>query len=930
MLHYVSSSDIDICVITESWIKPEDHISIAELQCSDYNFEFTHRTNRCGRGTAVLYKNTLNIKLTQSNELNTFEYSLWKITNKHIPSYLLVVYRPPSSQSHPTTVSNFTEEFSTLLTNVLAECSNIIICGDFNIHYEKVRDPGKLMFDDLLNNFGLKQHVNVPTHVSGHTLDFIITTEDCPITLSSPIPDFYISDHCFVSCKLTMSKPEIPIETVKYRRIKKINKTDFAIDIQAAIKRLLECNTDNVNTLVDLYDTSLTDVLNKHAPIVSKRVPVRKKVPWFDTTAGDLKRQRRKLERKWRSSKTEHDRLLYRKACDDYRLHLDTSRFHHINDLIKKSEGNTKKLFNIVKDLTGHKNTLVLPDTIPPETLAQDLADFFVKKITDIRTELDVFETFIPDQICESSFTSFVEVPESTITTILKSSKSATCTLDPIPTEFLKEFDSLFVPILTRIVNLSLLSATFASDWKDAIVLPTIKKASLDKNLLKNYRPISNLSFLSKLTEKAALSQIWPYIDNNSLLPSYQNAYRKFHSTETAIVKLFNDILWSMERQEITSLITIDLSAAFDTVNHDTLLLVLNKCFGFKEAALSWFESYLRPRQMHVVIPGFESQPCDLPFSVPQGSVAGPVLYTMYASTMQSVVVNQNISGYADDHAIYNSFKPQPSIEKKVIAEQEKCLRSIRLWMSQNRLKMNDEKTEFMLIGHRAQLQKCKTKQIKVGPSSVSISDHIKYLGVLTDTELSFKQHIISKSKIAALNLRNIRCLRKYLTEASCKTLVQALVMSHLDYSNAIFTDLPSTTMEPAQRIQNFAAKVILNRQKYDSATDALYELHWLPIHQRCKFKTLLLVYKCLNDQAPEYLKNLLVKQPFIRTTRSSSVNSNKLIVPFVKCSTFAARSFAVTGPKYWNPLSNELKSCKDTDHFRKQLMTFLFSEYLD
>ena len=153
------------------------------------------------------------------------------------------------------------------------------------------------------------------------------------------------------------------------------------------------------------------------------------------------------------------------------------------------------------------------------------------------------------------------------------------------------------------------------------------------------------------------------------------------------------------------------------------------------------------------------------------------------------------------------------------------------------------------MIGHHSQLKKCDTSSTKVGNTSVNASSNVKYLGVWIDKELSFKRYNISKSKIAALNLCNIRKLRKYLT--SCKTLVQVLVMSHLDYSNAIFVDLPAVTLKPAQCIQNMAAKLVLNKRKYDSATEAFHQLHWLPIHQLSIFKLCLLVFKALHDQAP-------------------------------------------------------------------------------
>ena len=385
-----------------------------------------------------------------------------------------------------------------------------------------------------------------------------------------------------------------------------------------------------------------------------------------------------------------------------------------------------------------------------------------------------------------------------------------------------------------------------------------------------------------------------------------------------------------MERQQVTSLVAIDLSAAFDTVDHEILLTVLNRCFGLTSEALQWCESYLRPRALHVKIRNSNSKRHDLPFSVPQGSAAGPILYTVYASTLQHVIVNYDvkISGYADDHAIYSSFEAGTSAaERSAIADQENCLESIKSWMAQNRLKMNDTKTEFVLFGYRAQLDKCNTTQLKVGNADVQKSECMKYLGVWLDQELSLKRHISEKCRLAAINLRNIRALRNHLTVNSCKTLVQALVMSHLDYGNALFIDLPAATIHPAQMIQNFAAKVVLGRRKFDSATDALRELHWLPIGQRSKFKLLTLVYKSLHNQAPKYLQDLLVVHKPNRATRLSANNLN-LVVPRTSRSTFASRSFSVAGPRHWNSLPRDIKLSETLVTFRKKLKTYLFTEY--
>ena len=152
------------------------------------------------------------------------------------------------------------------------------------------------------------------------------------------------------------------------------------------------------------------------------------------------------------------------------------------------------------------------------------------------------------------------------------------CSLDPLPSKVLKDIVIPLLPLLTKIINMSLTEGRFADEWKVAVIRPLLKKPGME-HICRNYQPVSNLPFLSKVVEKAALKQFIKHCDKGSLLPYYQSAYRKNYSCETALVKLFDDILWSMEKQKVNLLVAIDLSAAFDTVDHDILIEVLNMTF---------------------------------------------------------------------------------------------------------------------------------------------------------------------------------------------------------------------------------------------------------------------------------------------------------------------------------------------------------------
>jgi hypothetical protein len=426
------------------------------------------------------------------------------------------------------------------------------------------------------------------------------------------------------------------------------------------------------------------------------------------------------------------------------------------------------------------------------------------------------------------------------------------------------------------------------------------------------------------------LNQFNDHCDRLHLFPDYQSAYRKYYSCETALLKIVNDILWTMEQQKVTALAAIDLSAAFDTVDHSILLDVLQVKFGVQDVALEWFASYLQPRQFMVNVGESYSSTQQLTFSVPQGSCAGPTLYSVYASTMREVIPHGiDVHGYADDHAIKTSFiSGSIASETGAFQDMEDTMTKIGDWMTKNRLKMNESKTEFIIFGSRQQLNKLASRNsLNVSGTTVTTSDSIKYLGVYLDKNLNFKKQITTKCRTASYNLFRIKKVRKYLTEHACNTLVLGLVVVHLDYANGLLAGLPNVNVSRLQRIQNMAAKVVLRKRKRDSATKCLKQLHWLPVHLRINYKILVTVFKSLNNQAPQYLKDMLERPKMNSTTRSMN-NPNLLAIPKTKCKIFADRSFSVAGPKLWNQLPVELRTTTSLDAFKNNLKTFLFFQF--
>ena len=227
------------------------------------------------------------------------------------------------------------------------------------------------------------------------------------------------------------------------------------------------------------------------------------------------------------------------------------------------------------------------------------------------------------------------------------------CELDKISTKLLKSLLSSVLPSLMHIINLSLDQGKFDEEWKTAIVRPLQKKQGNNTSET-NYRLISNLAFVSKITKEAMLQQLLDHAESNNLVPDYQSAYRPFHSCKTSLLKLVNNILIGMENQKITALAVMDLSATFDTVPHDGLLEVLNCRFGLEGTVLQWSEDYLRPRFFKVCINNENLETEELTCSVTQGSAPGANLFTCYASTLDDILTDDTkleLNGFANDHS---------------------------------------------------------------------------------------------------------------------------------------------------------------------------------------------------------------------------------------------------------------------------------------
>ena len=531
------------------------------------------------------------------------------------------------------------------------------------------------------------------------------------------------------------------------------------------------------------------------------------------------------------------------------------------------------------------------------------------------------------------SATAFRLVTRSEVLSLItKTMNNKSCELDPLPTWLLKHCLNELLPHITLIVNLSLQEGYFPHALKSAIVRPVLKKASLDADDLKSYRPVSNLSFISKVIEKCAHSQFSEYLNKNNLFAANQSGYRKNMSCETAVLKVHNDILLQIDKKSHTVLLLLDLSAAFDTINHKKLLRRLEHSYGFSGIILQWVASYLSNRSFIVGVKGEYSSLCDLEIGVPQGSILGPIFFILYTKQLQDIASMHGlqIHLYADDTQIYFSFDPKKDMDIESMKRKLKeCFEHIKSWMSENYLKLNNNKSEIIEISTNSKTP----KQVEFNLDSmcsIKPTKSAKNLGFIFDNHLNLEAQINNVVRICYVNQRNLGRIGSKLSKELKIQMVHASIHSILDNGNATYGALSERLLQKLQKVQNAAVRFIFGlhgKLRQEPITPYMIELHFLPVGMRIKFKIALLVFKCLNDCAPEYLRTMVK----IRDTSKHHVRMDHdfflLERPPLSRLRATAGAFSHTAPKIWNALPYSLRSISRLDVFKKALKTHLFHQ---
>ena len=532
-----------------------------------------------------------------------------------------------------------------------------------------------------------------------------------------------LSDHAFIvadiDLKFVHDQPKSVVRRRQWRKVdfdalrEDLHQSSLLIDPPSSVAELFAC-----------YDETLKALVDKHAPYADVKLHAHLNAPWYDSRCQIEKQKTRRLERAYRRKKSEESFKAWRSQSQYLRFVLREQYTEYWSRTLSSNMKDPAALWSKIGVLINQPKA-----TSDCKFSPDEFADFFQNKVSKIRLSTSSANPPLIEPRQFPALSSFRPVTAEEILKIVGASPAKHCMLDPAPTWLIKRLVSDLAGTITKMCNMSLEEGNFPNMLKATIVRPRLKKTNLDPEDLNSYRPISNLTFLSKTVERVVAIRFVEHAELHGLLPHNQSAYRSFHSTETAVLAVHNSIVRTIDSGKLCALVLLDLSAAFDTVDHPIMLQVLHDRFCVEDATLKWFESYLSDRTQTYMVKDQQSRPRTVDCSVPQGSVLGPQKFNAYTEDLANLIDDHLLDHhmYADDTQLieYTTASNIPNAIMKL----QNCVESIHEWCRSRRLQLNPAKTELIWFGSKASLK----KTVHLDLNLYIGADVIKPVGVVRD-----------------------------------------------------------------------------------------------------------------------------------------------------------------------------------------------------
>ena len=802
----------------------------------------------------------------------------------------------------------------------------IFLLGDLNNDY--LQPQAKLR--KIVHEAKFTQLIEKPTRITSTSktlLDVIITNRK-DLVLSSDITTCNYSDHDIISTVVDIDKPPKLRETKTFRTLKDYNKEIFCNRLLANVPSFNSIlGTDNVNDQVDIFTLNFKKSLDSCAPIITKTIH-RPPAPWMND---EIRKEMQNRNRLRQRRDLEHDDIvneLYRASKKRVKYLIEKAKQIYYNRKFLECKTRHRNMWDVIKKIIPNKkqNQNVMYTENSDET-AEHFNDFFanVGKSVYEETRNNLGESNNPTNNPSASRNNrernlFRPQPVSidkVISTVKSLSNNSSYGDDGITGRFLKDSLPVTAFYLTIIINTSIVTGIFPEKWKFALVNPLFKKG--DPQDPSSFRPISLLSTLSKVIEKIVADQLYDHMMAKDLFSPTQHGFRRHLSTETALLQITEKLYENIDNNEISLLCLCDLSKAFDSVSHSILLDKLN----LHHIDSFWFKDYLSNRTQSVKVNKFISSKLNVEYGVPQGSVLGPLLFNIFINDLNTIAGQSLLVQFADDAQFLLSSKMQ-NIDH-LINQAEETIERANRYFSENGLKVNSDKTQFIFIGSRNHIHQLPNNlNIRVGASSIAPSSQVKNLGIIMDNTLDFDMHINYLSNKANGILYFIHRQKALLDSNSRICVIEALVNSLLFYGSIIWSGCTKSLKSKIQKVHNFAAKVADGRgKKFERATPYIRKLGWMKVNEKIQFNILMFIFKLRTGEIPEHVLDMqIVGEQQERSTRQS----NDYLIRRTRTKV-AENSMKNRGARLWNGLPQVIKDITRPSTFKKEIKNILTAD---
>ncbi len=921
----LGNSELDFLGIGESWLN--DSISCAEISIPGYNL---HRFDRDGGsglrgGGGVMIYAKSNRDCDHLYEWNLccedVEWTWLRLNLKATrPTYIGVLYRPPSGN-----IDHFLNLFESKIIDILSEGPvDVVVLGDTNIDWNKPRLPNCRKYKNLCHTLGLSQLIKLPTRITLETstlIDHILTNRE-DLYPRTCLLDLGISDHQLIVTSRKKLKPSKDVKFIECRSYRNFDGMAFQREIDLI-------NWGSVYECVDVDESALLlknlllDVVNRHAPVISLKMRLHAP-PWI---TGDYLAhidEREYWSRKFTKCPCQFHLDLKQNAIFRTNILRDSLKQHYFEDQLQKCGNDMKKRWKLIRQFwpSGKSNADIKKingKTIDVE-MAEEINRFFANVGSHLAEAIPVPSQNLIDRFFNNipvfppSF-EFKELEEYDIAVLMRDLKPTTSAgIDGLSSRILKAAGpSLFKP-LKHVLNLSLRSSVFPENWKTGCVTPLFKEG--DASNPSNYRPISLLPTLGKLLERVAHTQLYQHFTDHQVLSNCQSGFRKGHSTTTCLFDFLDNIYQEVDEGRLCGVLFLDLRKAFDTVDHKILLKKLQN-YGIRRSSINWIESYLSNRHQITKVNNTKSSPLPVSVGVPQGSILGPLLFTIYINDLPIHLVNCKTNLYADDTALTVSGNSP----NEVVHLLNNHLVRVSEWFQVNRLSLNHDKTKYMFFGTRNRVEQPADIPVKCGETEIKQVTVFKYLGVKLDSTLSFHNHVqyIKQKTIGKVKL--LSRVTPFLPQHLNINLYQSLIKPHFDYCDTVYGSIGQGDAYELQKIQNMCLRNILKVPKLTPTAEIHSRTNMIHLDLARWQHTAIDMFKVYNGLHPQKVNNMFVKlsDSHDRVTRAST--EPRFYPPRCKL-TMSSGNLRTRGVKIWHQVPLAFRYCITLKEFKNIIST--------